>query len=273
MLRLHSRYRSGRRNHPFLGAATAAAFLAAAAPAHAAPFAYVTNEDGASVSQYNTGTGGLLAPLVPPTVAAGPGPRELTVSPDGASLYVTNRDGNSVFQYDVRPGGRLSPKSPATIGTDELPFGVDVSPDGRSAYVANFIGGCCGGTVSQYDVGPAGRLSPKSPPTVFADRLPFAVAVSPDGRSVYVTNFILEANGSISQYDVGPGGRLSPKSPAAVGTGQDPAGLAISPDGQSVYVANNGSNTISQFDVTRAGSCPPRARPRSETTTVPTEWR
>jgi DNA-binding beta-propeller fold protein YncE len=233
--------------------------LAAAPAAQAAPFVYAPNEGDASVSQFNTGAGGLLAPLSPATVAAGPGPRELALSPDGRSLYVTNRDGNSVSQYDVGPAGRLSPKSPATVATDQLPFGVDVSPDGRSAYIANFIGGCCGGTVSQYDVGPGGRLSPKSPPTVFPESDPFAVAVSPDGRSVYITNFKLEENGSISQFDVGPGGRLSPKSPPALATGQDPGGLAVSPDGQSVYVANNGSNTISQFNVGPGGKLSPKS--------------
>ncbi len=42
---------------------------------------------------------------------------------------------------------------------------------------------------------------------------PSGVAVRPDGRSAYVTNFAAD---SISQYDVDAGGRLSPKSPATV---------------------------------------------------------
>jgi DNA-binding beta-propeller fold protein YncE len=258
VFRLHVRRGGGGTRRVCL-AASVLAVLAAAPAAQASPFVYVANEDSASVSQFNTGAGGLLAPLSPATVAAGPGSRELTVSPDGQSLYVTSRDGNSVSQFDVGAGGKLSPKSPAAVATEELPFGVDVSPDGRSAYVANFIGGCCGGTVSQYNVGAGGRLSPKSPPTVFADRDPFAVAVSPDGRSVYVTNFSLEQNGSVSQYDVGPGGRLMPKNPPAVGTGEDPGGLAVSPNGENVYVANNGSNTISQFDVGPGGRLVPKS--------------
>ena len=55
--------------------------------AQAAPFAYVPSM-GSTVSQYDIGPGGLLAPLVPPTVgtAAAEG---AAVSPDGKSAYVT----------------------------------------------------------------------------------------------------------------------------------------------------------------------------------------
>jgi DNA-binding beta-propeller fold protein YncE len=259
MFRRLSRIRSGGRR-PLLGAAIAAALLAvaAAAPAQAAPFVYVTNEDGASVSQYDAGAGGLLAPLFPPTVAA-PGPREVAVSPDGASIYLTNGGNDSVSQYDVGAGGKLTPKSPATVAAGANPIGVAASPNGRSIYVANFIGGNFGGTVSQYDVGPGGGLTPKSPPTVFADHDPSGVAVSPDGQSVYVANFHLQENGTVSQYGVGPDGALSPKSPATVGTGEDPVQVAVSPDGMSVYVTNNSSNTVSQYDVGAGGKLSPKS--------------
>ena len=59
-----------------------------------------------------------------------------------------------------------------------------VSPDGGSVYVTN-VGD---DSVSQYDVGAGGALSPKSPATVAAGDGPYGVAVSPDGGSVYVAN-------------------------------------------------------------------------------------
>ena len=40
------------------------------------------------------------------------------------------------------------------------------SPDGRSLYVADFTTGFAGGQISQYDVRPRGKLSPKSPHAV-----------------------------------------------------------------------------------------------------------
>ena len=54
-----------------------ASFLGAGAAARADPFAYVPNSGGVagfligSVSQYDIGAGGLLAPLSPATVATG----------------------------------------------------------------------------------------------------------------------------------------------------------------------------------------------------------
>jgi DNA-binding beta-propeller fold protein YncE len=96
-----------------------------------------------------------------------------------------------------------------------------VSPDGRSVYVTNNVQG----TILQYDVGPGGALSPKSPATVAGGLTPDGVAVSPDGSSVYVA----DAYGSVSQYDVGPGGALRPKSPFRVAAGRGSIGVAVSP--------------------------------------------
>jgi DNA-binding beta-propeller fold protein YncE len=241
--------------------AVALAVTFGAAPVQAHPFAYVTNEDGATVSQYNVGAGGLLAPLSPPMVAAGPGPtREVAVSPDGGSVYVTNGGNDSVSQYGVGPGGALSPKRPATVAAGANPIGVAVSPNGRSVYVANFIGGNLGGTVSQYDIGSGGELTPKSPATVFADSNPCGVAVSPDGHSVYVTNYRTESQGTVSQYNVGAGGALSRKSPGSVITGGAACSVAVSPDGKSVYVANN-AGSVSQYDVGPGGALSPKSPP------------
>ena len=61
------------------------------------------------------------------------------------------------------------------------------------------------------------------------------VALSPDGRSAYVTN---STAGSVSQYDVTAAGALSPKSPPASRPARQPAGIAVSPDGASAYVTN-----------------------------------
>ena len=114
----------------------AAGPLAALAQAQTPPSVYVTNGDRGSVSQYERGRGGLLAPLVPPTVATELQPYGVAVSPDGGSVYVTNAVTDNVSQYDVGPGGALTPKSPPTVARATA-RGVAVSPDGGSVYVAN----------------------------------------------------------------------------------------------------------------------------------------
>ena len=59
--------------------------LGAAAPAQAAPFVYVTNQEQgvSSISQYEVGAGGLLAPLDPPKVFGGIANQGVAVSPNG----------------------------------------------------------------------------------------------------------------------------------------------------------------------------------------------
>src|SRR5687767_9199959 len=100
--RVHSA--SGRvASRVLLGVATAA--LLAAAPAQAAPFVYVSNAVDDSVSQYNVGASGLLAPLSAPTVVAGEVPLQVAVSPDGESVYVANLVSDDLSQYDIGAGG------------------------------------------------------------------------------------------------------------------------------------------------------------------------
>ena len=65
------------------------------------------------------------------------------------------------------------------MATGAAPLGVAVSPDGGSVYVTNFGIPPTSGSVSQYDVGAGGTLSPKTPATVVAGDGPFGVVVGP----------------------------------------------------------------------------------------------
>jgi DNA-binding beta-propeller fold protein YncE len=198
---------------------------------------YVTNSKDNSVSQYNAGPGGALSAKHSETVPTGAGPFGIAVSPDGRSVYVVDDKANTVSQYDVGAEGALSPKTPATVPTGGSPAGIAVSADGKSVYVANLAEAPTGESISQYDVGPGGALSAKTPATVAAGKRPDRIAVSPDGKSVYVTNDEVTFP-AVSQFDVGAGGALTPKSPARMMLFGEPLGIAMSPDGKSAYVAN-----------------------------------
>jgi 6-phosphogluconolactonase (cycloisomerase 2 family) len=252
----------------WLAVATALALAFGAGPAQAAPFAYVANNGSDSVSQYDVGPDGTLSPMSPATVAAGHEPTRPVVSPDGKSVYVTNNGSDSVSQYDIGAGGALSPKSPATVPTGAPPRGVlAVSPDGKSAYViALGEGGDIDsepGFVFQYDIGPAGQLSPKTPFAVPANIFPGDITVSPDGRSVYVSGAPPHALGGLSymgmvlQYDVGPDGTLSPKTPSYVLDHFFLDGMAVSPDGKSVYAAQPSFGGVQQYEVGAGGQLSP----------------
>src|SRR5205085_1543714 len=75
------------------------------------------------------------------------------------------------------------------------------------------------------------------------DVRPRAVAFSPDGDRVFVTN---EISGSLSIVN-GRTHELMTSIPLDSGRGK-PVGVAVSPDGRLVYVANGASNRISIVD-------------------------
>ena len=129
-------------------------------------------------------------------------------------------------------------------------------------YATNFdLGHRRPSSVSQYDVGAGGALTPKTPATVPSGNGPDGIAASPDGRSVYVANFREDLQGrpgAVSQYDVGAGGRLAPKTPAKVVTLGFMRHVAVAPDGRSVYVTDT-NNGVHQFDVGAGGTLAPKS--------------
>ncbi|MFD7440738.1 serine/threonine-protein kinase, partial [Streptomyces sp. NPDC059909] len=73
---------------------------------------------------------------------------------------------------------------------------------------------------------------------------PAGVAVSPDGRRVYVTNF---SSDSVSVIDTATNRTVDEPIPV----GNSPSGVAVSPDGRRVYVTNNDSASVSVIDATK----------------------
>jgi 6-phosphogluconolactonase len=127
-------------------------------------------------------------------------------------------------------------------------------PAGGNAYVANHGERSTNfWTVSEFGIGPTGLLSPLVPAMVSAgvgpSVQPFGVAVSPDGKSVFVTDSGQDS--AVSQFNVDPStGELSPKNPLTVASGLNPEGIAVSPNGRSAYITNAGpSNDISQYNI------------------------
>src|SRR5437899_2852089 len=114
-----------------------------------------------------------------------------------------------------------------------------------SVYSANIIEN----TVSQFGVFPNGALTPLTPASVGAGVGPTGIAISPDGKSAYVSN---SGESTVSQYDINPAtGALSAKTPASVasGAGPRPEGIAVTPNGKSAYVTNFNDNSVSQYDI------------------------
>ena len=196
----------------------------------------------------------------------------VAVSPDGRSVYVTAYRSDAVLHFFREPAGQLfydgCLANDDTQGCVDLPgepfngaAGVAVSPDGASVYVA------AGNAVAQFAVdGPAGQIAyrgclnedgssscvevPGEPLNGVTD-----VAVSPDGRLVYVAAFDSDAVGYLLRN---PGSELdwdgclnndgSDGCENVTGAPLDgPPGITVSPDGRSVYVASAESDSISHL--------------------------
>jgi len=166
----------------------------------------------------------------------------------GQSLYATMLNENTVWQFSVVGAGSLAPLVPAHhpiahVGT------MAISPDGHSLYLAE------GTQIGQYDIGPGGELTPKSPADAAIIGNTFYLALSPDGTSLYAD----DSGGRVWQFDVGAGGKLSPKPAPFVGVGTHPAAIAVSPDGHSAYVTDSGTEKVLEFDIGAGGALTPKA--------------
>ncbi|MBJ7353271.1 MAG: beta-propeller fold lactonase family protein [Thermoleophilaceae bacterium] len=224
------------------------------------------------------------------------GAEGMTISPDGGNVYVGAAIGNAVavFRRNGANGELSQPTGPAgcvahngaggcasgdgLVGADSM----QVSPDNKNLYVASGVGSSVAifrrSTTS-------GRLTQLSGVAgCFTDRTrdlgrcntgieldqPEGIAVSPDGRTVYVGSF---ASSAVTVFDrTGFTGTITQRAGAhgcfvnvatagcttATALGNANA-LAISRDGRSVYVGSYSSNAVAAFD---------RAEPKAGHVTV-----
>jgi 6-phosphogluconolactonase (cycloisomerase 2 family) len=200
-------------------------------------YAYASNFDDGTVSQYVIGTGGALTPLSPPfvTVSMQTHPFSVSVEPTGQFVYVANWGSNTVSQYTIGMGGALTPVGSGTVKTGTTPNAVTIDPANRHAYVANYGDN----TVSQYTIGLDGALAPLGTPVPTGVN-PASVTVHPIGMYAYVTNYNAGVSGgapgpgSISQYTVGTDGTLTAMTPATVASGSEPNSVIVDPSGKYV---------------------------------------
>jgi DNA-binding beta-propeller fold protein YncE len=212
-------------------------------------------------------------------------PKSVAVSPDGRSVYVASSVSDAVVVFDRYASGVLGQKVDVAgcvseTGTGgvcadgvalDSPAWVEVSPDGRNVYVASYTSlavavfdrNASTGALTQ-KAGTAGCVSETGTGGACANGVALngavSVAVSPDGRNVYVTS---DTSSAVAVFDrnastgalmqmAGVTGCVS-----ETGTGGScangvallsPEAVAVSPDGKTVYVASGGSDAVAVFD-------------------------
>ncbi|HEY5816601.1 MAG TPA: beta-propeller fold lactonase family protein [Solirubrobacterales bacterium] len=202
-------------------------------------------------------------------------PYNVAASPDGKSVYVASRVDGAIVRFDRDANGALAPQGCfGDVGGTDCGIGnsaqglagalsVAVSPDNTSVYVGSggdnalvrfgrntgtgalTSQGCIADVPNSAGCGAAqGGLSRA-----------YAIAVSPDSRSVYVLG---DTDHAIVNFDRDPGttALATQQSFTTLGLGA-PSGGAVSPDGHSFYVAAWGSNNLFRFFRETSGSSTP----------------
>jgi YVTN family beta-propeller protein len=70
---------------------------------------------------------------------------------------------------------------------------------------------------------------------------PLGIAITPDGKTAYVTNLL---GGSVTPIEL-----ATNKPGAEIKVGSNPRWVAIAPDGKTAYVANSGGSSVTPIDV------------------------
>ena len=223
---------------------------------------YVLNAAGAgSLVGFTLAPDGQLTPLAGATrslAAATPAdgsqphilesPAQVGFTPDGTALVVTDKGGVSgmgrILVFPLGPD-RLPAAQPTTTHTaGAVPFGFAFDAHGHLLVVD-----AGGGTVTAYQIGSDGRLTPHST-TESQQAASCWIVTTPDGRYAYTDN---AGSHSISGFRIAADGQLAPLTPggptASAGAGATPIDLALSRDGRFLYTLNTGHGTVGIFEV------------------------
>jgi len=164
------------------------------------------------------------------TVAAAP--EAGAVTHDGKFAYVTSTSTNSISVIDIA--------SDAVVASIAIPAGppqfVIFTPDDKRAYVSIYDKGAQTGN-SVIAVDTASRQVIASVP---AEKFPYAIAISPNGKQVYVPNH--DAN-LVSVIDTATNTIVN-----KIAVKPNPHSVAFSNDGRRVYVADHASNIVTVLD-------------------------
>ena len=234
-------------------------------------YAYATNFDDDTVSQYQRNNDGTLSPLSLPTVSSGHQPFSISVEPTGEYVYVSNWGSSNVSQYRIQSNGSLSAIGTGTVATGLFPNAVTINHADSFAYVAN-LGDS---TISQFKIGLDGQLTALSTPKVASGANPASLTVDPTDHFAYAANFGINdptpppGPGTISQYSIGSDGSLTPMSAPTVVSGSGPNALTIDPASKYLYVANQGDNNVGQYTIGAGGALTAMATPTITSGTRP----
>lgn len=196
--------------------------------AHAAPFAYITNQGSHDVSVID-----LALLRVVATVPVGRAPAGVVAASRAGRVFVSNPDGRSVSVIDMRSQSVVATLD--KLGEGSGPVGIDASADGSHLFVADLYN-------HRLLVWPqAATLTAQSVPWVLPlGRAPAGVAASANGSTVYVAE---RDDDSVAVVDV-----AARRVRGRVQVGSHPFALLLDEARERLYVLNVYSNNVSVVD-------------------------
>lgn len=158
--------------------------------------------------------------------------------PDGYReyAYITNGGSNTVTVLDL-----VYLRQDRTLQVGQDPSGLAVNPRRNEVYSVNTQAASQSGSVSVIDAQDNRVVA-----TIPVHRLPYSIAVSPDGNRAYVPN---SGSSNVSVLDLDRRREI-----ATFGTGEQPGIARVSPDGRTLVVTNRGSNSVSIFSIAQPDS-------------------
>ena len=173
-------------------------------------------------------------------------PIGVAVSPDGTKFYVTGSNATTGYGelsvIDTTSNAVSSTINLKTVSSTAVRF----NPDGTRAYVLNSFqpsptGGF--GTVSVIDTATNSVIA-----SIGVDNTPIGMAVSPDGKYVYVTNSGFSNTTNVPGNSVSVIDAVTNQVTATLDAGNNPYGVAVSPINGLLYVVATGNNAVSVID-------------------------
>jgi YVTN family beta-propeller protein len=159
------------------------------------------------------------------TIRVGNGPEGVAMTPDGRTVYVANYDSKTVSVIDTARN-----RVTATIPVSAEPEIAAVTPDGRTVYGSGTVH-VAGPSFGVFVIATATNTVTATIPAEDA----VGVAVSPDGRMLYVTHM---GKAPISVIDT-----ATNKVTATIPF-QEATDIAVSPDGRTLYTGDSSAGLV-----------------------------
>ncbi len=176
-------------------------------------------------------TPSIAVPTVAASVGVGSTPGYIEVAPSGQFAYIANRDAGVITVLDTTINN-VTATIPTPAGPPQY---VAFTPDGTRAYVSIYNKNRTVNLVAVLDTATNAVIA-----TIPVDKRPFALAVAPDQRSVWVPS---HDTGMLDVIDTATN-KIAQRIPVA----PNPHWVTFSRDGRRVYTANHESNVVSVID-------------------------